>query len=297
MMRTTTLIAALCLAFAAAGCDQAQTTDDSAPEQDLGDGKGDSATPLGTYRGAGLAPGDFITLTLADDRIFHAEVKVVCVTAPCDPMIMDGSYKFTWSTSTSKRYIRLLSSEGVLIDRYEYKLSDGTLSLRRVNTEDWQELTAEEPARTFCGGYAGIGCAEGETCNKQGCNSEPTGECVPTPDVCAQVVMPVCGCDGVTYTNDCHRIQAGVSFDHDGQCEQAPPVQCGANTCASGQVCCNESCGICAAPGESCSKRMCTPMACGPTTCASDQVCCNESCGICTAPGEFCTQQVCGPTP
>ena len=36
------------------------------------------------------------------------------------------------------------------------------------------------------------------------------------------------------------------------------------------------------------------PVECGPTTCARGQVCCNESCGICTPPGGFCTQQFCG---
>src|SRR5689334_8605709 len=35
--------------------------------------------------------------------------------------------------------------------------------------------------------------------------------------------------------------------------------------------------------------------ACGPSTCASGEVCCNESCGICTPPGGFCTQMLCGP--
>lgn len=34
--------------------------------------------------------------------------------------------------------------------------------------------------------------------------------------------------------------------------------------------------------------------ACGPATCRAGEVCCNESCGICTKPGGFCTQQVCG---
>jgi hypothetical protein len=32
---------------------------------------------------------------------------------------------------------------------------------------------------------------------------------------------------------------------------------------------------------------------CGPNTCATGEVCCNESCGICTAPGGFCTEQFC----
>jgi hypothetical protein len=36
-------------------------------------------------------------------------------------------------------------------------------------------------------------------------------------------------------------------------------------------------------------------VACGPRTCPAGQVCCNESCGICTEPGGFCTQQFCEP--
>lgn len=35
--------------------------------------------------------------------------------------------------------------------------------------------------------------------------------------------------------------------------------------------------------------------ACGTATCASGQVCCNPSCGICTPPGGACTQQFCEP--
>jgi hypothetical protein len=35
--------------------------------------------------------------------------------------------------------------------------------------------------------------------------------------------------------------------------------------------------------------------ACGPNTCAAGDVCCNESCGICTPPDGMCTQQFCEP--
>ena len=34
-------------------------------------------------------------------------------------------------------------------------------------------------------------------------------------------------------------------------------VQCGSNTCAEGEVCCNESCGICTKPGEGCIELFC----------------------------------------
>lgn len=34
-------------------------------------------------------------------------------------------------------------------------------------------------------------------------------------------------------------------------------------------------------------------VSCGPTTCAAGEVCCNESCGVCTPPDGFCTDEVC----
>jgi hypothetical protein len=34
---------------------------------------------------------------------------------------------------------------------------------------------------------------------------------------------------------------------------------------------------------------------CGPSTCQEGQVCCNESCGICTPPDGACTMQYCSP--
>jgi hypothetical protein len=43
--------------------------------------------------------------------------------------------------------------------------------------------------------------------------------------------------------------------------------------------------------GAACGKGR--PVKCGPVTCANGQECCNESCGICTDPGGLCTMQVC----
>ena len=78
-------------------------------------------------------------------------------------------------------------------------------------------------------------------------------------------------------------------------------VMCGPNTCNSGMVCCNASCGICAAPGATCDTSLCdnpitypASQSCGLSTCNIDSVCCNVSCGICTAPGESCSQRACG---
>jgi len=46
------------------------------------------------------------------------------------------------------------------------------------------------------------------------------GECTAKPDVCPDVVAPVCGCNGKTYNNECTAHRAGVNVRHDGKCKR-----------------------------------------------------------------------------
>ncbi len=75
-----------------------------------------------------------------------------------------------------------------------------------------------------CGGIVPITCGPGEFCQL------PTGVCF-APDRqgrCAQVpagcpkntkdLRPVCGCNGVTYGNDCERRMARENKRHNGRC-------------------------------------------------------------------------------
>ena len=76
-----------------------------------------------------------------------------------------------------------------------------------------------------CGGFAGPWCGANEFCQKPtGACFKPdiSGKCAAKPEVCklrkGVFYIKACGCDGVTYANNCERMKAGVSLKKLGKC-------------------------------------------------------------------------------
>jgi hypothetical protein len=80
-----------------------------------------------------------------------------------------------------------------------------------------------EPKPVVCGGFAGRKCPEEQQYCDFGSNSQcggfdEQGVCKSKPELCPEIVKPVCGCDGQTYGNACKAARAGVSVAHEGEC-------------------------------------------------------------------------------
>jgi hypothetical protein len=127
-------------------------------------------------------------------------------------------------------------------------------------------------------------CASGQFCERDACGDQ-VGHCRNQPPFCDSTSDTKCGCDGVTYWNDCLRALNGVSKDVDGECP-------------SGVMCGGPSSAACANPNASCGElvfhqEQCSPSPPGecwvlPTACPTGA---DTDWGACGAPSctDVCT--------
>lgn len=79
------------------------------------------------------------------------------------------------------------------------------------------------PPLYSCGGIAGVTCPDGYFCDYPDgsfCGGDDSlGFCVRRPSpACPEIYSPVCGCDGMTYSNGCFANAAGQDIVHTGEC-------------------------------------------------------------------------------
>lgn len=102
---------------------------------------------------------------------------------------------------------------------------DGT-TYRNQCEADFAAATVASPGECSgsrsCGGFGGARCLPDEFCSYDrgdfcGAADAP-GTCERRPDLCPGIEAPVCGCDGMTYSNECIANSSGTSAASDGAC-------------------------------------------------------------------------------
>jgi hypothetical protein len=105
----------------------------------------------------------------------------------------------------------------------------------------------------FCGGIAGVACAEGLYCEyapEAMCGAaDAGGTCAVKPEMCTFEYNPVCGCDDQTYGNACAAAAAGVSVASKGECSKGGGAQEGEMCGGFAGIACAEDL-YCAFPPE-----------------------------------------------
>jgi hypothetical protein len=165
---------------------------------------------------------------------------VRCITSPC---LTDHELKINGTTSRdiagvdlsavgasddqiSSAYTAMTTADGVLVDGHNVTVTGPAGSALQLAASTFYTRVAHQATGAAigqaCGGIAGIVCADGLWCDPTPANAcggaDLMGSCKDPGFLCSQIYLPVCGCDGKTYSNDCVRVQSSAQLAHDGAC-------------------------------------------------------------------------------
>jgi hypothetical protein len=145
-------------------------------------------------------------------------------------------------------------------------------------------------------------CAVGEYCAKEPGDCDGTGTCAEIPEICITIFDPVCGCDGITYTNSCFAAAAGVNVAFEGSCEPLLGRCCQGGVV--GNVCLVNTEDECMSSGQFISWEAGLDCPDGDATCEDSDPACGPDAGDCCTPNgspgcndETCCQIVCNLDP
>lgn len=213
-----------------------------------------------SYRGAILrAEEGWSRLAPSEDSSFAgtlyrgSDSGIRCITAPCPSLTaakINGRKKSNVTgidlstVSPQPSQDELDAAWGSLADGgFLFATTSTGLDLKANAVYTRVVAREEAPEGKACGGRGMAQCDQGQSCIYSlaaACGSfDAPGHCTTTTAMlCPQVVDEVCGCDGVTYSNECMANLAGTSAMSKGACAEPEPElpPCHVGGCSS-QVC------------------------------------------------------------